>query len=722
MSDIPSSPFTHAPNSQLAHSPNSQWPHYDGVVLDASKLRPMLATLPASDPPLTNPSLVYEPKYDGIRAIVLVEPAAKGPRVRMWSRLGNEKTRQFPEVVEVIEAWGQRLKEPIVLDGEIVALDERGRPAGFQRLQNRIHVQTPGYRSSKPERSREEQPTAFIAFDLLLQDGDDLRTRPLIERRRALDALFTRFPPDRIHLFTSEQAVGDGRALYERAKQEGWEGLLVKVARSPYRDGRRSPDWLKLKIVQQDEFIVCGWTEPKGTRAHFGSLVLGTRRDGTLVHVGDVGTGFSSGELDRLWRMLAKRATDTCPFATKPKTLGRPHWVEPTLVAEVRFSEWTDDGRLRHPVYLGLRDDKRASEVTTAPRHDEMSKTPTRPAAKPRRRPSTKAAKNSGTKALAAWQPSAEALVSQIDDLEGRRKPGRLRLPDGDTLDITNPHKIFWPEPTHTKGDLLRYYARIAPLLLPVIDERPLVMKRLPNGVTGEAFYQHRAPEPVPHGVRIETLPDDDVPARIVGGGLKTLLYMAQIAAISMDPWFSRVDALDHPDQVAIDLDPQPGARFEQILDVARWVHEELDRLGVTGYPKTSGSEGLHIFIPLEPETSYEAGMLFCQIVATLVSSKHPNVATVERAVRKRRSGTVYVDYLQNIQGKTLACAYSARASPFAGVSAPLAWDEVYDAPKPQDFTIANMLERVENVGDLWEGMRKSKGSNLTRALEKLKR
>ncbi|MCA1585556.1 MAG: DNA ligase D [Acidobacteria bacterium] len=679
-------------------------------MFDAAKLRPMLATLPASDPSLADPNLVYEPKYDGIRAIVLVEPGSARARVQMWSRLGNEKTRQFPEVVEVLEHWGRTLPGPVVLDGEIVALDAESRPAGFQRLQNRIHVKTPTYRSSKPQPSREEQPTAFIAFDLLRHQEEDLRSRPLIERRRALEALFEQFPRDDRQLRMSEQVAGDGHQLYERAKSEGWEGLLVKHARSPYRDGRRSPEWQKMKILQQDEFMVGGWTEPKGTRARFGSLVLGAWRGDTLVHVGEVGTGFNGAELERLWTVLQPLATEVSPFATKPRTMGRPHWVKPKLVAQVRFSEWTDEERLRHPTYLGLRDDKRPSQVTSAPRP-----VPDRTQEKDKAR-----AKSGNKAAFAGWQAEAARLTEQLDDFESRRKNGRLQLPDGDTLEITNPHKVFWPEPAYTKGDLLRFYARVAPLILPVVDERPLVMKRLPNGVHGEAFYQHRAPEPVPSGVRVATLPDDDVPARLIGGELKTLLYMTQIASISMDPWFSRLPALDHPDQVAIDLDPQPGATFAQILDVARWVFDELDRLGVTGYPKTSGSEGLHIFIPLEDQTSYEAGMLFCQIVATLVASKHPKVATVERAVRKRKNGTVYVDYLQNIQGKTLACAYSARASAFAGVSAPLTWDEVFGDPKPQDFTIASMPDRLAAVGDLWEATRTSKGADLERAIEKL--
>ena len=594
--------------------------------------------------PLVHPDFVYEPKYDGIRAIALIEPPADSTgfaKTRFWSRLGNEKTAQFPELVATLGVWGQHFRGPLVLDGEIVALDPKGRPAGFQRLQNRIHVHVPGFRSSKPQLRPDEQPTAFIAFDIL-RDGDlDLRPLPLVERRAHLEKLFKGNPPPTTALRISEQVAGDGRKLYARAKAEGWEGLLVKRARSVYRDGRRSPEWLKLKINQQDEFVIGGWTEPKGGRSYFGSLILG-RYDaaGRLVHAGDVGTGFSGAELTRLWKLLAPLQTDVSPFADKPKTLGRPHWVKPELVAQVRYTEVTDDGRLRHPAYLGLRDDKVAKDVTTSgegtvlPRRQSDRTKTAAAAAKPSKAAAKPARKKAGARdALKAWIVEADRLTAQMDDLERRKKDGKITLPDGDTLDVTNLQKVFWPGPKYTKGDLLRYYARIAPLLLPVIDERPLVMKRFPNGVDSDAFYQHRAPDVYPRGVRVERVEGADVPTMFVGGELKTLLYMAQLAAISMDPWFSKMGSLDEADQVAIDLDPQPGATFTQILDVARWVRDELERLNVPGFPKTSGSEGLHIFIPLPEGTSYEAGMLFCQIVATIVSTKHPKVATVERMV-----------------------------------------------------------------------------------------
>ena len=697
-------------------------------MFSAAILRPMLASLPSKAPPLVDPRFVYEPKYDGIRAIALVEPGKPYATSRFWSRLGNEKTTQFPELVAVLGVWGRGLPGPVVLDGEIVALDDRGRPAGFQRLQNRIHVTVPGFRSNKPLLSPDQQPTAFIVFDLLREGADDLRSLPLTERRARLERLLTKFKPPSTGMRLSEQVAGDGRALFERAQAEGWEGLLVKHAHSVYRDGRRSPDWQKLKINQQDEFVVGGWTEPKGARVHFGSLILGRYDEsGDLVHVGDVGTGFNHTELERLWTLLRPMEITTCPFVRKPKTLGKPHWVTPTLVAQVRYTEITDDGRLRHPAYLGLRDDKRPREVTAAPTEAAASRSEA--AAAPRRaRPSgakgAKGAKGArGTKnPIAAWREQAEAMTAQLQDLEDRKRDGRLVLPGDDWLDVTNLQKVFWPEPKFTKGDLLRYYARIAPLILPVVADRPLVMKRFPNGVHGQAFYQHRAPDVYPRNVRVEQVPGADVPTMFVGGDLKTLLYMSQLAAISQDPWFSKLGAIDEADVVAIDLDPQPGATFRQIQDVALWVYEELRRLKVPAFAKTSGSEGLHIFIPLPPGTSYEAGVLFCQIIATLVATKHPKVATIERMVKRRPDKTIYVDYLQNIPGKTLACAYSARASAFAGVSAPLTWDEVDDDIAPQDFTIKTIESRVKKVGDLWAGLRTTRPANLAAALEKLRK
>ena len=665
----------------------------------------MLATL--AEPPLKGAGLVYEPKYDGIRALVHVAPRKDGAEVRLWSRLGNEKTTQFPSIVRALEGWGATLSGPVLLDGEIVALDESGTPAGFQRLQGRIHLTSP----KDVARIEEAQPVALIAFDLLRDDKDDVRGESLTARRSRLAKLIGTRPPEGLRI--SEQVAEDGRDLHDRAAREGWEGLIVKEARAPYQSGRRSATWRKLKMVKQQEFVIGGWTEPRQTRQHFGALLLGVteKQPGTLKYVGHTGTGFNQKELARVSALLKARATRTSPFSERIKTNEPAHWTRPELVAEIRFTEWTADGKLRHPVYLGLRDDKKAAEVV-------------KEAVKPTTGGGGVA--RASQKADRAVASSTDAIVEQLQALEDVRRDGTLELPDGLRLPVTNLAKPFWPKLKLTKGDLFRYYATVAPYILPAVQDRPLVMKRFPNGVDGKAFYQQRSrQENPPPGVRIETIPDDIDPIsepdarRLIGGSLVTLLYMTQIAAISQDPWFSRVQSPLEADYVAIDLDPGDGTTFATVLQVARLVHDELASMKVPSVPKTSGSSGLHIYIPLAPGTTYESGMLFCQIVATVIATRHPKIATVERTVRARRKGTVYVDYLQNILGKTLATAYSARASDYAGVSTPLEWKEVFEDIDPRDFTIQTAPARFRKVGDLWARLRTSKPANLERVFKK---
>jgi bifunctional non-homologous end joining protein LigD len=729
----------------------------------------MLATL--ADPPLTGKGLIFEPKYDGIRALVHVAPARPRPDIRMWSRLGNEKTAQFPTVVRALEPLARHVKAPLLIDGEIVALDENGRPAGFQRLQGRIHV----LGATDVERLDRAQPTALIAFDLIRDGDDDLRGVPLTKRRERLERHVRRHLSDTLRL--SEQAAADGRELHRRAQAEGWEGLIVKEAASPYQSGRRSPAWRKLKLVNEDEFVVGGWTEPRNTRSRFGALLLGVHDDrpgGPLAYVGHTGTGFDQKELERVWRLLKVREIDRSPFAERIKTNEPAHWIRPDLVAQVRFTEWTADRRLRHPVYLGLRDDKRAADVVRdeSRRPASKAKTAAADASKPspgrtpaRQRPASarrtggatpkstaagrgeRTVRKSGARTTARKRSARgssgsddnrsnlparqdiEHVVAQLRELEDARRDGTIQLPDGGRLGVTNLAKIYWPKPKLTKGDLLRYYAEVSPLILPAVADRPLVMKRFPDGVGKPAFYQQRSrQEQPPPGVRIETLADELDPIsepdarRFVGGNLITLLYMSQIAAISQDPWFSRVQSPLEADYVALDLDPVEDTPFSRVLEVARLVRDELASLRVTGVPKTSGSSGLHVYIPLPPGTSYESGVLFCQIVATLIAARHPRLATVERTVRARPRGSVYVDYLQNILGKTLATAYSARASDFAGVSTPLTWEEIDEPIDPRDFTIVTAPRRFAAKPDLWARLRTARPANLDSVFRKYAR
>jgi bifunctional non-homologous end joining protein LigD len=656
-------------------------------------LEPMLASL--ADAPLTDPSLVYEPKYDGIRAIADVTPG----QARLWSRLGNEKTAQFSEVAQALGQWARKRKISTVIDGEIVAIDQHGDPIGFQNLQGRIHLTVGRGANRRRLTGDADVPTAFIAFDLLREGTADLRDLPLHERRARLERLFRATGSSLLRL--SEQVRGDGRALYQRALDRGWEGLIAKHADSQYRSGKRTPDWRKVKITCEQEFVIGGWTEPRQTRTYFGALLLGVYEKDRLIYVGHVGTGFNERELARLMKLLRPLEIDQCPFAAKPASNERPHWVRPVLVTQVRFTEWTADDKLRHPVYLGLRDDKRAEEVTRE-----------RPAfakAMAGRPASAKADKR--TNASSAYDLAK--VIDQLRALEEARRDGVLELPGGQHLKVTNLHKVFWPKLKITKGELFRYYAQVSPFILPAVADRPLVMKRMPDGINGQTFYQHRSTD-VPSGVRTAIVEVAERRPHIIGGDLLSLLYMTQLAAISQDPWFSRVQSPDAVDHVALDLDPAPGVPFARVRDVALWIRDELDTLGATGFPKTSGSEGLHVYIPMPPGTPYEAGLIYSQIIATVVAGKHPKHATIERAVRGRGQ-RVYVDFLQNILGKTLATAYSARASQYAGVSTPLTWQEVEDGVEREAFTMRTVSKRLERVGDLWLPLLRSKGVDLAR-------
>jgi bifunctional non-homologous end joining protein LigD len=414
-----------------------------------------------------------------------------------------------------------------------------------------------------------------------------------------------------------------------------------------------------------------------------------------------------------------------CPFANVPKSNERPHWVRPELVAQIKFTEWTADAKLRHPVYLGLRDDKKPADVRREEKPEVRGSSfdGRRPAARrtpnaARRTPNSARRTPSAARRTPNDEPRTTALLEQLSALEDAKRDGTLTLPDGEQLAVTNLSKVFWPREKLTKGDLFRYYARVAPAILPVLADRPLVMKRFPNGVAAPPFYQHRAPD-VPPGVRSEIVSVVAQRPQIVGGALKTLMYTTQLAAISQDPWFSRVAHPEFADWAALDLDPPDGVPFARVLEVARWIRDELGALGALGAPKTSGADGLHVYIPLPPGTPYEAGLLYCQIIATLVAHKHPKVATTERAVRARGS-RVYIDCLQNILGKTLASAYSARASDYAGVSTPVTWSEIDQGFDRREFTIRSVPSRLAEVGDLWAALMKSKGIDLA-ALPRVK-
>ena len=415
-------------------------------------------------------------------------------------------------------------------------------------------------------------------------------------------------------------------------------------------------------------------------------------------------------------KRLKRLERKSSPFSTPVRTNEKPHWVRPEVVVEVKFNEWTADDRLRQPIFLGVRDDKEPRDV--AREGTSVQRGGNRAAATRRRAGAAASVKSpSSTRKKTATRRDAKRtssagsgtdarLEAELEAAEQEGRDAHLTLARGVTLSLSSLEKVWFPGRAggYTKGDVLRHYVRVAPFILPVMADRPLVLKRFPDGINGEAFYQQKAPANPPAGVRVETIEDADGDRvdRLVGGSLATLLYQVQLGTISVDPWHARVKSLGFADYSVIDLDPGPRAKFERVVEVATWVKEELDRLGLTAALKTSGSSGLHIFLPLPPRTSNEAALLIAQLVATRVANAHPREATVERTVSARPKATVYVDYLQNVLGKSVAAAYAVRARPGATVSTPLEWNELTSRLDPRDFTIETVGERFARVGDLW--------------------
>lgn len=655
----------------------------------AALFQPMLAS-PGQDVPVGG-EWVFEPKYDGIRIVALVAPDA----VALLTRNGHDKCRQFPEVAAALRDFANTLRRDVVLDGEVVALSADGEPARFQDLQGRMHLTD----AAIVDHRAVDAPAAFIAFDILVLGSELLVDQPWSARRKRLATALRAVPAPRRRVLRLSQVSESAEALLRDARAHGWEGIMAKRSDCPYEPGRRVRHWRKVKLENQQEFVIGGWTEPRNTRSHFGALLLGYYDDdGRLVYAGHTGTGFSQAMLEDVSTRLERIERSTSPFSTTPKTNERAHWVAPKYVAEVRFNEWTAGGLLRQPVFLGLREDKSARAV--------VREAPKVAAAKEAAKPKQKAARKGGGRGA---RSKASDVVRQLRD-NAKAVRAEIRVDTTTTLAVTNLGKVFFPAAKLTKGRLLEYYAEVAPVLLPALRDRPLVLKRYPNGIKGDAFYQQKAPDKVPPGIRVEAVADEGITTqrRLIGGDLATLLYVVQLGAISTDPWHSRVQSIADADYSIVDLDPGPKASFRRVVQVARWVKEELDELGLHGVPKTSGASGIHVVLPLPPGASYEVSVALAELVARRVNARHPKETTVHRWVKSRPPAAVYVDYLQNIRGKTVASVYSARAETHASVSAPLRWSEITGDLHPTDFTIENMPGRLKKVGDLWAaGMRK---------------
>ena len=707
-------------NRGTTRSPGSQVPAPRSRS-SASLITPMMASIGTSIP--TGAGWTFEPKYDGVRVLAF----ASGSSVRLITRNGKDKSHQFPEVTAGVRALAQRRKRPFVLDGEIVAFDGDA-PARFQALQSRMHLQG----TTDIAGQVVSTPSALIAFDLLVDGDSVLLDEPWSVRRKRLERFIGARPPKGVRL--GDSAPGDGEKLLARARRDDWEGIIAKRVDSTYQPGARSRDWLKLKVEFRQEFVVGGYTEPRNTREHLGAILLGYFDGDDLVYVGHTGGGFTRESLAAMAKRLKRLERKSSPFSTPVRTNEKAHWVRPEVVVEVKFNEWTADGRLRQPIFLGVRDDKDPRDVTREA--TSVQRNGSRAAATRRRagaaasvKPSSSTRKKTAT-SRPAKRPSSAAsrtdarLEAELAAAEQEGRDAHLTLARDVTLSLSSLDKIWFPGRAggYTKGDVLRHYVRVAPLILPVMADRPLVLKRFPDGINGETFYQQKAPANPPAGVRVDTIEDADGDRvdRLVGGSLATLLYQVQLGTISVDPWHARVKSLGFADYSVIDLDPGPSAKFSRVVEVATWVKEELDRLGLQAAVKTSGSTGLHIFLALPPRTSNEAALLIAQLVATRVANAHPREATVERTVSARPKATVYVDYLQNVLGKSVAAAYAVRARPGATVSTPLEWNELTPKLDPRAFTIETVGERFARVGDLWaEAMSKRNTAAALKAVTK---
>lgn len=612
-------------------------------------VKPMLAT---ATPKIFNKSdWIYELKWDGYRVLTNIE----GGRVNLYSRNGISYNHKFPELVRDLE----QISHEVVLDGEIVVVDEKGIPQ-FQQLQNYDEQNSGTLR--------------YYVFDMLYLNGHNMLALGLMDRKSLLPEVLENLE----HTFFCDHIEGMGSALYKRALESGMEGVMAKQKNSPYIPGFRTEQWLKIKEEQSQEAIICGYTESESTV--FGSLILGVYQDKKLIYIGNCGSGFSNGIRQQLLQLLRPLTVPENPFEKKIKLKGRtPHWVIPSLICEIKFSEWTSNNRMRHPVFKRIRKDKTIAEI------------------------------------------EPEVPVKKNTTSNSSPAPNTLDI-EGNSVAVSNLEKVLWPDTGFRKYDLINYYLEVSNYILPYLKDRPESLHRHPDGISKKGFYQ-KEHEHLPTWAKSITLYSASSKRNIdylLCQNQATLLYMANLGCIELNPWNSTVQQLEAPSYGVIDLDPSPKNTFEEVIEVAQAVKTLLEELKLKGVCKTSGSRGLHIYLPMGGNYTYEEVRSFIKLLCFYIEEKTRGLTTMERKISKR-GNKIYLDYLQNRRGQTLAAPYCVRPKKGAPVSTPLAWKEVKSGLKLLDFTMESVPARLMKLKkDLFKPVL-GKGPAMEKTLEKLK-
>jgi bifunctional non-homologous end joining protein LigD len=651
-------------------------------------MKPMLATL--ADQPFDDPNWFFEIKWDGYRALGF---CLSNGDVQLLSRNNKQFNEKFHPIFELLQSW----KLDIVVDGEIIVIDDKG-GSNFGNLQNWS--------------SEKDGELVYYVFDVIWYDGKDLTDLPLVDRQAILKAVLPQ-DDDRIRL--SQVYKSGGIEFFEAASQMGLEGIIAKKADSLYSKSSRSSEWLKIKANKRQEVVIAGFTRNEDTSKMFSSLLLGVYEEGVLCYVGKVGTGFNDRDQKKMMKEFKSLIIEESPFlelpdVNKPSRF-RPNppkakatWLKPELVCEVAFTEVTTEGVFRHPSFKGMRTDKTAAEVSrepVVPVEDILQQ-------------ERKAANETVPKELRVPLESRKKLLSSKADTQ-------ICHINGQQLKLTHLSKLYWPEDQVSKRDMFNYYDQVADFILPYLKDRPMSLNRYPGGIHSQSFYQKDVKDKAPQWA--DTFPysnsDGERKEYLLGNDEAALIWMASLGCIEMNPWFSRSKSPDHPDYCVIDLDPDKNT-FDQVIQVAQMVKEILDQIDVPCYPKTSGSTGIHIYIPLGARYTYEQSQMFARIIVKLINEQVPDFTSLERMISARR-GKMYLDFMQNRAGATIAGPYSLRPKPGATVSMPLSWDELKPGLTMRDFTIFNAVDRLKETGDLFQGVL-GEGIDLAVAVQKAKR